>query len=44
MKYRVFHTEAEAIAAEAQVAADIGCSKVVASTLLRVCLTRPRSD
>ena len=28
MKYRVFNTEAEAIAAEAQVAADIGCIKV----------------
>lgn len=28
MKYRVFNTEAEAIAAEAQVAADIGCVKV----------------
>ena len=28
MKYRVFDTEAEAIAAEAQVAADIGCIKV----------------
>ena len=28
MKYRIFNTEAEAIAAEAQVAADIGCIKV----------------
>lgn len=28
MKYRVFDTEAEAITAEAQVAADIGCIKV----------------
>lgn len=28
MKYRVFQTEAEAIADEAQVAAAIGCSKV----------------
>jgi hypothetical protein len=28
MKYRVFNTEAEAIAAEAQVALDIGCAKV----------------
>ena len=28
MKYRIFDTEAEAIAAEAQVAADIGCVKV----------------
>ena len=28
MKYRIFTTEAEAIAAEAQVAADIGCIKV----------------
>lgn len=28
MKYRVFNTEAEAIAAEAQVAAEIGCIKV----------------
>jgi hypothetical protein len=28
MKYRVFDTEAEAIAAEAQVAAAIGCIKV----------------
>ena len=28
MKYRVFATETEAIAAEAQVAADIGCIKV----------------
>jgi hypothetical protein len=28
MKYRVFNTEAEAIAAEAQVAHDIGCIKV----------------
>ena len=28
MKYRVFNTEAEAIAAEAQVAAAIGCIKV----------------
>ena len=28
MPYRVFNTEAEAIAAEAQVAADIGCIKV----------------
>ena len=28
MKYRIFDTEAEAIAAEAQVAADIGCIKV----------------
>jgi hypothetical protein len=28
MKYRVFNTEAEAIAAEAQVALDIGCIKV----------------
>lgn len=28
MKYRIFNTEAEAIAAEAQVAADIGCVKV----------------
>ena len=28
MKYRVFSTEAEAIAAEAQVAAEIGCIKI----------------
>jgi hypothetical protein len=28
MKYRVFNTDAEAIAAEAQVASDIGCIKV----------------
>jgi hypothetical protein len=28
MKYRIFETEAEAIAAEAQVATDIGCAKV----------------
>ena len=28
MKYRIFNTEAEAIAAETQVAADIGCVKV----------------
>ena len=28
MKYRIFDTEQEAIAAEAQVAADIGCIKV----------------
>lgn len=28
MKYRVFETEQEAIAAEAQVAADIGCVKI----------------
>ena len=28
MKYHVFNTEAEAIAAEAQVAAQIGCIKV----------------
>jgi hypothetical protein len=28
MKYRIFNTEAEAIAAEAQVALDIGCIKV----------------
>jgi hypothetical protein len=28
MKYRIFETEAEAIAAEAQVAADMGYSKV----------------
>ena len=28
MKYRVFNTEAEAIAAEAEVAATIGCAKV----------------
>ena len=28
MKYRVFNTEAEAIAAEAQVAAAIGCIKI----------------
>ena len=28
MKYRVFNTEAEAIAAEAQVAAEIGCAKI----------------
>ena len=28
MKYRIFDTEAEAIAAEAQVAHDIGCIKV----------------
>ena len=28
MKYRIFNTEAEAIAAEAQVAADIGCIKI----------------
>ena len=28
MKYRIFDTEAEAIAAEAQVAAAIGCIKV----------------
>jgi hypothetical protein len=28
MKYRVFNTEAEAIAAEAVVAHDIGCAKV----------------
>jgi hypothetical protein len=28
MKYRIFTTEAEAIAAEAQVAADIGCIKI----------------
>jgi hypothetical protein len=28
MKYRIFDTEAEAIAAEAQIAADIGCIKV----------------
>lgn len=27
MKYRIFDTEAEAIAAEAQVSADIGCPK-----------------
>ena len=28
MKYRTFNTEQEAIAAEAQVAADIGCIKI----------------
>ena len=28
MKYRIFDTEAEAVAAEAQVAHDIGCIKV----------------
>ena len=28
MKYRVFDTEAEAVAAEAQIAQAIGCSKV----------------
>lgn len=28
MKYRIFNTEAEAVAAEAQVAAAIGCVKV----------------
>jgi hypothetical protein len=28
MKYRIFTTEAEAIAAEAQVAEDIGCIKI----------------
>ena len=28
MKYRVFNTEAEALDAEAQVAAEIGCAKV----------------
>ena len=28
MKYRIFNTEAEAIAAEAQVAEDIGCIKI----------------
>lgn len=28
MKYRVFNTEQEAIAAEAQVALDIGCIKI----------------
>ena len=28
MKYRVFDTEDEALAAEAQIAADIGCIKV----------------
>jgi hypothetical protein len=28
MKYRIFNTEAEAIAAEAQVAAAIGCIKI----------------
>ena len=28
MKYRVFNTEAEAAAAEAQVALDIGCIKI----------------
>jgi len=28
MKYRVFDTEAEALAAEAEVAATIGCAKV----------------
>ena len=28
MKYQIFETEAEAIAAEAQVAVDIGCIKI----------------
>ena len=28
MKYRIFTTEAEAVAAEAQVALDIGCIKI----------------